>query len=295
MDDSSISAPASPPAASSNKAAAGRAIRVGPIVLLLAAFWVFLYANYHSEMDMSTRFFTRMVAMGILLLAFLAWWLTRRGIRWRDRWLAVAVWVAAIVAASLIADPTMNLFAMVLTSLPFVLTAWAVWIVVARGFSPPVQRVGFLLVLVVTIGYFTLLRWDGLRGDQTGQFSWRWTDSAEQQFLKSHHRRQSAPAGNDMAQAAVQNVWVLQPGDWAEFRGPARDGVIRGVRLATDWQEHPPREVWRKRVGPAWSSLIVVDGHVVTQEQRGENEAVVAYSAATGEEEWAREDKSTVL
>src|SRR6185295_11910609 len=53
----------------------------------------------------------------------------------------------------------------------------------------------------------------------------------------------------------------------------------------------PPKLLWRQKVGPAWSGLIVVDGHVVTQEQRGEVEAVVCYDAATGKEIWAHEDQ----
>ena len=38
--------------------------------------------------------------------------------------------------------------------------------------------------------------------------------------------------------------------------------------------------------------MIVVDGHLVTQEQRDEAEAVVCYDAATGKEEWSHEDKT---
>jgi outer membrane protein assembly factor BamB len=66
--------------------------------------------------------------------------------------------------------------------------------------------------------------------------------------------------------------------------------VVTGVKLATDWNEHPPKPLWKKKVGPSWSGMILVDGHLVTQEQRGENEAVVCYDAATGDEVWAHED-----
>jgi outer membrane protein assembly factor BamB len=78
-------------------------------------------------------------------------------------------------------------------------------------------------------------------------------------------------------------------GDWMEFRGPGRDGVIRGATIATDWNA-APKPVWRHRVGPGWSSVIVVDGRLFTQEQHGEREAVVCYDAATGNELWSHED-----
>jgi outer membrane protein assembly factor BamB len=48
--------------------------------------------------------------------------------------------------------------------------------------------------------------------------------------------------------------------------------------------------VWRRPVGPGWSSVIVVDGRLFTQEQRGEKEAVVCLSADTGAEIWSHEE-----
>jgi outer membrane protein assembly factor BamB len=81
-------------------------------------------------------------------------------------------------------------------------------------------------------------------------------------------------------------------GDWPAFRGPARDSVVHGVTIATDWSEHPPRQVWKRDVGAGWSSLVVVDGRLFTQEQRDDLEAVVCYNAATGEEVWAHTDEA---
>jgi outer membrane protein assembly factor BamB len=65
---------------------------------------------------------------------------------------------------------------------------------------------------------------------------------------------------------------------------------VRGATVATDWAAHPPKELWRRRVGPAWSSTALVGGRLFTQEQRGERESVVCYDAATGREVWAHED-----
>jgi len=42
--------------------------------------------------------------------------------------------------------------------------------------------------------------------------------------------------------------------------------------------------------GPGWSSVIVIRWKVLTQEQRGEQEATVCYDAANGEELWAHTD-----
>jgi len=41
------------------------------------------------------------------------------------------------------------------------------------------------------------------------------------------------------------------PTDWPAFRGARRDGVVRGLTIGTDWNEHPPQRLWRHRIGPS--------------------------------------------
>ncbi len=109
--------------------------------------------------------------------------------------------------------------------------------------------------------------------------------SAEEDF-------QAARAGRPAAEVPVAAAGSLaaRPGDWPGYRGPDRDGVVRNAALRTDWKARPPREVWRQRVGPGWSSVAVVGDRLFTQEQRGEQEAVVCYDAASGREVWSHED-----
>ncbi|HWB01263.1 MAG TPA: PQQ-binding-like beta-propeller repeat protein, partial [Pirellulales bacterium] len=85
---------------------------------------------------------------------------------------------------------------------------------------------------------------------------------------------------------------VLESGDWPELRGPGRLGEYHGPAINVAWSTKPPPSVWQRRIGPAWSSLVIVGGYLFTQEQRGEDEAVVALDAATGHERWSHVDST---
>jgi outer membrane protein assembly factor BamB len=65
---------------------------------------------------------------------------------------------------------------------------------------------------------------------------------------------------------------------------------VRGVRIDTDWSASPPVQIWRRPIGPGWSSFAVRGDVLYTQEQRGDEEIVAAYRVSTGAPVWMHRD-----
>ena len=139
--------------------------------------------------------------------------------------------------------------------------------------------IGFAAVAWVVL---SMTRIDGVDGAYMPEMSWRWTQSPEEQALAGI----SAPA--DIA--ATPAEWTATEIGWPAFRGPLGDSRVTESISPQDWEAKPPAEVWRRPVGPGWSSMAVVSGRLFTQEQRGEEEAVTCYDAATGEPVWVYQE-----
>ncbi len=205
----------------------------------------------------------------------------RRKWRW---WMAVAILLVFGGAAvffqftSLFIEPIRNFaFQAACAATVFLL---AVWYVFFTGLPWRTKcllgGVGFLALAVV----LAVVRVRGSYGDMSFQFVFVW-DAPPDAGLP---RLSGDPlqTGRDA---------TVRPGDFPQFLGPERNATVPGVFLEADWAAHPPRQVWQREgrdgLGAGWSSFAVAGDLAVTQEQRGNEELVVARDRGTGEVVWA--------
>lgn len=256
---------------------------VWPAILLCGVFWILYYGAAQLGWDLGSLFFFRLGICGVLLLSGMVFWWTNTRIPLIDRALIAVLFVVALVITSALSDKSIGGFGMYLFGIPVVYSIGAIALVATQFSERHTRRNALALAIVAAFGIFMMIRMDGVDGNAGATYSLRWAKTAEEKFLAN---RQAAPVA-PVEEEAVQPV-TAQPGDWPEFRGAARDGVTHSGEIRTDWSNPPPL-LWKKLVGPAWSSVIVVDGKLFTQEQRGKVEAVVCYDAQTGAELWAAE------
>ncbi len=166
-----------------------------------------------------------------------------------------------------------NAFSMMLGFLAVVI--WLLWFLLASG-QAWWKRLGLIAVLVALgYGFDTFYRFEDVSGNFIPSFVSR---SAEAPDRLLDRLRTAAGGGVDLQTTTAE--------DFPQFLGPGRDLKVDRVRLARDWETTAPAPVWRQGIGAGWSGFSVVNGYALTMEQRGEEELVTCYDAATGEVRW---------
>ena len=259
--------------------------RMWPGLLLVGLFWAAVASLRLFDAVISTNFVVTMGSSVLLALVFSVWWLTNRRVDISERFFDWFALVAGAVITGYLCHPSIGWMGIFFFGLPFAITLWAIWLVLSKRWAPGTRRAGVVALMVLVWGLQLAARVDGIDGDNNAQLSLRWHPTAEDLYVRQR------PAQSPDAATAESGPVSLQNGDWAEFRGPSSQSTWHGPAIATDWNEHPPKELWRRKIGPAWSSVLVVDGRLYTQEQRGDSEALVALDAGSGREIWAHEDK----
>lgn len=194
----------------------------------------------------------------------------KKGLRW---WPAALILAAAAAFLTLIwtIDAGQLQDRVVPTMMIGFLTAvlLVVWLLLFSRLPWATRGKAFAGLLVCGIVLVSLFEVRGFSGDLVPDVRFRWSGEGIQ----------------TEARGAAGSV-TRSTTDFPQFLGPGRNAVIDGVQLVTDWQAQPPKELWRQPLGNAWSSFVVVGNAVLTQEQRGDGEALVRYDLASGDLVW---------
>jgi len=265
-----MSAPISPPS-----------LRLWPGILIVCLQWLLRFAIAPIWPDaLPVGVFG---AMGCALLIWVWWAFVSRAPIF-ERWFAIVAMLGGLAAApsllhESVATSMMGLMFFVYATPPLCL-AFVAWAFLTKTMPKPKRAVTLVTVVIVACSPWTLIRTEGFNSELNQQFAWRWSDSREDKL------------GTLAAQGAAQNLANDNTKvSWPGFRGANRDNRITGSNIASSWSDdEKPVEIWRRPVGPAWSSFSVAGEYLFTQEQRGENEVVSCYKLSSGEAVWTRED-----
>ena len=261
-------------------------IRLWPGVVLVVLQWLgwFVVPLFGVEVMMYGM-------MGALVCAalILIWWLFFSRALWIERFAAIVLMVVAVIATKRLVHPSIAgaMMGMMLPiySIPILSMALVVSAAAGRHLSNWRRRGVMAAAILLASGAFTLVRTGGITAEADSDLHWRWTKTPEERLL-AQARNEAATSSN----RAVADQSAATRSDWPGFRGPKRDGILRGVRIETDWTKRPPMPIWRRPIGPGWSSFAVRGDLVFTQEQRGEHELVSCYNLTTGKPVWTHRD-----
>src|SRR6266568_3921478 len=219
-------------------------------------------------------------------LVVVVWWVFFSRAAWSERLGAIGLMIVGLFATSRVVHKSIatGMMGMMLPiyAIPVLSLALVAWAVASRRLSDGARRASMVATILFACGVFTLLRTGGIAGQGGSDLHWRWTPSPEQRLLsQANDKPMALPSAPTVAKTAA---------DWPGFRGPDRDGVVRGVRLETNWSRSPPVQLWRQPIGPGWSSFAVRGNLLYTQEQRGDEEVVACYDLTTGKPVWRHGD-----
>jgi len=204
----------------------------------------------------------------------------QKPIRWRLGLCLLLLGVAAIVWAQLQQDwpfQKRNLITYeIIIVVAVALLIW--WTFLSR--APKRLRLSITFGCVgLAIFCAALFRIRGMSGDLTPIIEFRWAKAPQFQTNTS-------PATN------IIGAEIAARPSFPQYLGPNRGGVLAGSKLETNWLAHPPEMVWRQKVGAGWSGFAIIGDLAITQEQRGEDECVIAYELLTGKQLWQHTNKA---
>ncbi len=261
-----------------------KSLRLWPGIVIVLLQWLSRFVLPELFPDAIAFGFLSIFLFG---LALAIWWAFFSRAPAFERWFAIVLMVAGLVATSQIIDKsiaTANVGLMfAFYSIPVMSLAFVVWAVASRNFTDKLRRITMVFTILLASGFWALLRTNGMDAEIHHEFAWRWATTAEESLISTPDQLTSMPLDSEAR--------AKEP-EWAGFRGTNRDGIVHGSQIETDWTKNSPVELWRRPVGPGCSSFAVHGDLMFTQEQRGDYEMVTCYHLNTGDPVWKHSDST---
>lgn len=84
----------------------------------------------------------------------------------------------------------------------------------------------------------------------------------------------------------VCSTQAASGGNWPQWRGPQRDGILVDFAVPQKWPENLEK-VWQVNVGLGDSTPALVDGRIYLNTRQGDDEVILCLDADSGKEIWA--------
>jgi len=213
----------------------------------------------------------------------------RRGIRWWLAGLIVAATAVAYFRALQWAGDDLSKQSLA-TVIPWMLgcVLLVLWWVLLSGARWGIRFKGIGLLIACFVLFIGLFRWEGQAGNFVPQFAFRFRSIPEERAVQYFENADESAAAVTGKTGALE----VTAEDWPRFGGANEDHTVTDAFIRRDWDTNPPKQLWRHPIGPGWSSFAAVGDLLFTQEQRGEQEAVVCYEADTGKQLWLHTDEA---
>ncbi len=266
---------------SSNSSSDYKPLRIAIPILLLPMFFIAKKIPDWIEDGPSTIWMVSAFGPALISLVLIGWWVLLSRAHWKERVVGVLGIIGLLVVEQLFCHSSMRGPLLIVLTLPLTVFGFTVGAIL---FSKQLSFARSLLALCVAflgIAYCLGAKTDGVRGDFTFSIIPRWKVDIEQSLANQTSEPTIAiPAS------------VFEAAEWPMFRGLAQDGSQHGCQFDDNWSTNAPKELWRVDIGAGWSSFVVAGNYLFTQEQRGDNDCVMCYDAASGKTVWQYNLKS---
>lgn len=260
-----------------------RPLRAWPALVLAVLMLAGRFGPEISDEGMAKYWMASVFGPLLCSLLLLIWWLAVSRATWRERVLGLLGLAGGAAITITFAHSTMRGAPVAYLTLPMGFLLFALTAALLKKSPPAVRTSTAALLAFAAFSVSMLLRNDGMTGDY--KFAWRsrWKASAEETMLAA--REPEVPATKGALDRNSLTNALAHP-EWPAFRGADRAGHSAAPKISTNWSAHPPLQLWKIPVGPAWSSFAVAGRMLFTQEQRGPKETVACYDADSGKEIW---------